>query len=56
MPSRIQRLDNLAYIRQKKIIKEPASDAGDASTVGTLGIFGGVTVTMQQRGKIYSTS
>ena len=26
MPSRIQRLDNLAYIRQKKLNKEQAGD------------------------------
>ena len=51
MPSRIQRLDNLAYIRQKKLKKEPAGDAGTDRIVGTAG-----DISMQgqtQEGKIY---
>ena len=37
MPSNKQRLDNLAYIRQKKLKKEPAGDAGTDRIVDTAG-------------------
>ena len=52
MPSNKQRLDNLAYIRQKKLKKEPAGDAGTDRIVGTAG-----DTTMQgqtEEGKMYT--
>ena len=49
MPSRIQRLDNLAYIRQKKLKKEPAGDAGDDRIVDTAG---DTTMQEQTEGKM----
>ena len=51
MPSNKQRLDNLAYIRQKKLKKEPAGDAGTDRIVDTAG-----DTTMQgqtEQGKMY---
>ena len=51
MPSNKQRLDNLAYIRQKKLKKEPAGDAGADRIVDTAG-----DTTMQgqtEQGKMY---
>ena len=51
MPSNKQRLDNLAYIRQKKLKKEPAGDAGTDRIVDTAGdsIMQGQT----EQGKMY---
>ena len=50
MPSNKQRLDNLAYIRQKKLKKEPAGDAGDDRIVDTAG---DTTMQEQTEGKMY---
>ena len=53
MPSRIQRLDNLAYIRQKKLKKEPAGDAGDAGAHRIVDTAGDTTMQEQTEGKMY---